>query len=90
MIVDSYLFSPELRNYSNAILTASTSTVNTQDVDNLLMIQKFLPKLKIQDVRVVNGYWEVLVTLKYPLDGSRAEWYIVKDLIDEFKEEELL
>lgn len=85
MVLDSYLFSPELRKYINNTLPATTSTVSTQDIDNLLMIQRVLPKLKIRLVRIVNGCWEALVTLKYPLDGSCTEWHKVRDLINEFK-----
>lgn len=84
-LFDSYLFSPELRKYINNTLTVTTSTVSTQDIDNLLMIQRLFPNLKIKDVRIVNGYWETLVTLKYPLDGSYTNWYKVRDLIEEFK-----
>ena len=63
----------------------SIGTISIQDIENTSMIQKFLPNLKIQDVKVVDGYWEALVTLRYPCDGSCTKWIKVKDLIDNFK-----
>lgn len=77
------LLIPRRSKYS--FLTNTTQTINTQDTDKLSIIQLFLPMLKIRNVRIIKGYWEALVTLKYPLDGSTTKWYKVRDLIEEFK-----
>lgn len=53
-------------------------------IEQKIMIQRHLPRLKIADVKISDGYWRAYVTLRYTLSGElRRGWYTVKELIDE-------
>lgn len=51
-------------------------------MNETLMIQKYLPQLKISEVKISGGYWQASVQLRYPLSGEGRGWYTVKELID--------
>lgn len=61
-----------------------TTTTCTQDIAQLLMIQRHLPRLKISEVKISGGYWMAYVRPRSPLSGElKKGWYRVKDLINE-------
>lgn len=51
----------------------------------ITIIQKFIPQIKIVNLRICNGYWEVQAIQKYPLSNPYKAWYKVSDLIADFK-----
>lgn len=53
-------------------------------IEQKIMVQRHLPRLKIVDVKIADGYWRAYVHLRYPLSGElKKGWYKVKDLINE-------